>query len=85
MSRLTKRITTTMIFLGALAGGFLGGVIYQDTTNPAPASCVTAMDWTDSAVRIAGEAWVDGKEVPESFQHHVAEQYEAAEDCRSGR
>lgn len=85
MSKLSQHITTAMLAIGAIAGGFLGGVIYQDTTNPAPASCLTAMDWTDSAVRIAGEAWVDGREVPESFQHHVAEQYQAAEDCRAGR
>ncbi|PRB69502.1 hypothetical protein [Arthrobacter sp. MYb213] len=85
MSKLSKHITTAMLALGAIAGGFLGGVIYQDTTNPPPASCLTAMDWTDSAVRIAGEAWVDGKDVPESFQHHIAEQYQAAEDCRAGR
>lgn len=58
----TRRITQTLFVAGSIAAGFLAGTAFENTTTPT--SCTAAMDWADAAVRVAGQAWIDGTNPP---------------------
>lgn len=75
-----RRITQTLFVAGSIAAGFLAGTAFENTTTPT--ACTAAMDWADAAVRVAGQAWVDGTE-PTDYDHHAAQQYAAAQECRN--
>ncbi|MGP9781838.1 hypothetical protein ACT3UQ_05185 [Glutamicibacter sp. AOP12-B1-11] len=75
----TRHITQTILVTGGVAAGFLAGIAFENTTTQT--ACTAAMDWADAAVRVAGQAWVDVTE-PTAYDHHAAQQYAAAQECR---